>query len=134
MKIVKRAVLLIMTAVLSILGMLGIYAGAATVTDSVSWTMPIQYADTAPLPLSDIGKSTVVWGTQSGGPYPNAVDIPAPATSIQLTRQDLGYGRRCYRVSVTTTAALGSVQSQWSTERCKNVQAPPNEPTGLTVQ
>jgi hypothetical protein len=107
-------------------------AGSST-QDEVSWTMPTQTTDGAALPLSDIAKTTVVWGTAPGGPYTAGTqDVAAPATSVTLSRS--GAGTRCYKINVTTTAAKGSVPSAFSPEGCKTVFAAPNPPTNLTVQ
>ena len=121
-------------ALLSLSALLGIIAippadsAGTTAQDVLSWTMPTQNTDGSPLALAEITKSTVAWGTTPGGPYPNVQDVPAPATTVTLTRPNEGYGRRCYRVSVTST-----VQGLWSAEGCKTVTAPPNAPTGLQV-
>lgn len=108
-------------------------AAANDTQDNLSWTMPTQNTDGSALPLADIAKTTVVWGTAPGGPYTaGSVDVAAPATSVTLTRT--GAGTRCYKVNVTTTAAKGSVAGLFSAEGCKTVFATPNAPTGFTVQ
>lgn len=108
-------------------------AAASDTQDNLSWTMPTQNTDGSALPLADIAKTTVVWGTQPGGPYTaGSQDVAAPATSVTLTRT--GAGTRCYKVNVTTTAAKGSVAGLFSAEGCKTVFATPNAPTGFTVQ
>src|SRR5690348_10401307 len=42
---------------------------ATPVTDTLTWTMPPQYMDGTALPISQIAKTTIVWGTAQGGPY-----------------------------------------------------------------
>lgn len=105
-------------------------SAAPPVTDTLSWNMPTQYTDGSVLALADISKTTVVWGSQPGGPYDNTQDVPAPAVSVVLTRPGTGYGTRCYKVNVTAKGVPGL----YSAEGCKTVQAPPNAPTNLQVQ
>lgn len=126
----------LVAAALAVAAFFGYEADSAAppTTDIVSWTMPAQYVGGAALPLADIAKTTVVWGTVPGGPYSNSQDVMAPATSVTLARAGDGTGTRCYKAAVTTTAARGSMSSQYTDEVCKTVHAPPSAPTGLTVQ
>lgn len=124
--------------VLASLGaVLGIYHATAQTSptqDVLTWAMPTLYSDGSALAASDIAKTTIVWGSKPGGPYTDGTqDVAAPATTVAISRT-ANYGTRCYKASVTTTPAAGGVQSLWSNEACKTVQAPPAAPTGLTVQ
>ncbi len=129
------AVMPALMALLILTGCSNAPAAGSNTQDDLSWTMPTQNTDGSALPLADIGKTTVVWGTVPGGPYTaGSQDVAAPATSVTLTRPGNGVGTRCYKVNVTTTAAKGSVPGLFSAEGCKTVFATPNAPTGLTVQ
>lgn len=106
-------------------------AQSQTATDVVSWTMPATRTDGTPLPVTEIARTTVAWGTTPGGPYPNAQDVAAPATTFTFNRGTPGTGTRCYVAFVTDTD--GRVGGQ-SGERCKTVRAAPGSVSGLTVQ
>jgi hypothetical protein len=121
-------------AVLSFLGLHDAQSAGPTITDSISWTYPTQNIDGSALAASDIALTRIVWGDTPGGPYPNTQDVAAPGLALALIRPGEGYGRRCYRASVITTVARGSLQGLWSGEGCKTVNAPPNQPGNFAVQ
>ena len=128
-KKLTAAVLAALAAVAAFFGFDAV-SGGATVTDNLTWAMPTQYVDGTAIPPGTLTGTRIVWGTAPGGPYANEQDIALPATSAQLTRPGDGYGTRCYRVA----ALIGTANGLWSGEGCKNVQAPPREPTNFQVQ
>jgi hypothetical protein len=105
-------------------------ARAQTVTDTVSWTMPTQRVGGAALPINEIAKTTIAWGTVPGGPYPNIQDVISPAVQFVFTRGTPATGTRCYTAFVTDTQ--GRVGGS-SAEGCKTIVAVPNPPTSLQV-
>lgn len=106
-------------------------ARAQVTTDVVSWTLPTQRTDGSALPVSEIAKTTVAWGTSAAGPFPNVQDVASPGTSHTFTRGAPGTGTRCYVAFVTDTG--GRVGGQVG-PACKTVTAAPGAPTNLQVQ
>jgi hypothetical protein len=105
-------------------------ARAQVVTDTLSWTMPTSRVGGAVLPISEIAKTTIAWGTSPGGPYPNLQDVPSPTTRFVFTRGTPATGTRCYTGFVTDTqGTIGGA----SAEVCKTIVAAPGAPTGLLV-
>lgn len=106
-------------------------AGQAA-TLSVTWQHPTMRTDGTPLALSEIGHTLVeygdcsapgVWGSRQG-----SVEVPAPATGVQITAA--GWGDKCVRgYTVTTTG----VSSDASGVAYKTVPEPPPEPPTLTA-
>lgn len=105
-------------------------AEAQVVTDTVTWVLPTQRTDGSALPVGEIAKTTIAWGTSAAGPFPNVQDVAAPGTSHVFTRSSPGLGTRCYTAFVTDTE--GRVSGSTGPV-CKTVKAAPNAPTGLTV-
>lgn len=100
------------------------------VTDTLTWVMPIARTDGAVLPISEIAKTTIAWGTVPGGPYPNFQDVPSPTTRFVFTRGVPATGARCYTAFVTDTQ--GNVGGS-TPELCKTVVTAPRSPTNLGV-
>ncbi len=105
-------------------------ARAQVVTDTVSWTWPTQRTDGAALPLSEIAKVTISWGTSTAGPFTNPRDVAPPATSTVFTRAAPVTGERCYVAAITDSE--GRVSGQTGPV-CKTVKAAPNAASGLNV-
>ncbi len=134
MNILKRTWKKITATVAAALAAIGIYIGAyaQVVTDRVSWDMPTQRVDGTALPVSEIAKTTIAWGTSVAGPFTNTQDVAAPTTTFTFTRGTPGTGMRCYVLFVTDTD--GRVGAQTPTPGCKTVKAAPGVPSNVAVQ
>lgn len=127
----KKVTAAIAAAILAAGAWLGINDAESqtAVTDTLTWVAPTQFTDNTPIPPGTITGYRYAWGTTAGGPYPNTADVGNVLTA-NVSRPDPGYGTRCYRVA----ALVGSVNGEWSVERCKTVQAPAKAPSGFAVQ
>lgn len=121
----------LIAAALAVAAFFGYDAYSQVVTDAVSWALPTQRMDGSALPVGEIAKTTVAWGTSAAGPFTNVQDVAAPGTSHTFTRSSPGTGVRCYVAFVTDTE--GRVGPQVG-PACKTVKAAPGAATNLTVQ
>jgi hypothetical protein len=129
----RKAWMAVVAGVLAVLGFLGLHdaQSQSTTQDVLTWTHPTQYVDGTALPANLIAKTVIVWGNTPGGPWPNTVDVPAPATTLTVQRGANPYGTRCYKAATVLTTGA---QSSYSVEGCKTVAQPSKAPTDLAVQ
>lgn len=96
---------------------------AGSQSDDVTWTLPTERTDGAPLPASElshteieVSKDGVVIGTDL---------VPAPGVSFTWTRALPPNYTLCYRARVADTEGQ---LSDWTNPVCKTVKARPNPP------
>ena len=80
-------------------------AGQAVAT----WTTPTTYTDMSALPASQIASYNVYYGTTSGGPYTNVVNISGANNSTTIA--NLAVGTWYFVATVVSTNGLESAYS-----------------------
>jgi hypothetical protein len=108
-------------------------AGGQLASDNVSWTLATTYVDGTALTVGpgprQMRETLIQWGLP-GGPYNlGSLRVAAPGTSATIARGATDY-RRCY-IAFTVLNDLST--SVGTGEVCKNINPPPSNPTGLTV-
>jgi len=118
---------------------------SAFADDTLTWQHPIEYTDSTPLNQADIAVTIVRYGAGTTANPPtviSAVNVPAPATSVVVTRDPLVAGTVCYQAATlmkpVPPATIGQqsvyAPSAWV---CKTQTAPtpkkPRPPRTLTV-
>lgn len=116
-----------MRKLLLMLAVLPLPVLAADVT--VSWTNPTTRVDGSPIGAGELATTTLYYGLC--GDTPAALDVPQPATSVDIT--GLAYGEYCFTATVTDVYGLESQLSAQVTKTL-NPTNPPNPPTLLTVE
>jgi hypothetical protein len=94
---------------------------------TVSWTPPTKNTDGSD--LTDLAGYNLYWGSVSGGPYPNVINIP-DASLQSFTTPDLPQG---FKHFVITAYNASDVESDPSMEATGASTATPTPPTNLTV-
>jgi len=108
---------------------------AATPTAVATWVAPTAYTDSTALPASQIAQYTVSYGTTTGGPYTNTVNVLPVNGVVPTTVTITGLTVGTWYFVVTATATNGMVSAN-SNEASKNIvtTAAPNPPTILTIR
>lgn len=124
----------IIAFVLGILAGVGISHAAGT-SATLSWTMPNQYVDTTPLPLSDIGITTITWTRPGSASILGSVNVNAPATTVVVPGLACGNFSFTATVTTTSTAAQPNATSDPTNPAsyATGINCKPNPPTGLTA-
>src|SRR5690606_25191628 len=108
---------------------------SGTGTATLTWTPPTQYTNGDPLPLSEIERYTIYWGTESGE-YSASVDVENGAVQsreIELTVT----GPTTFYFAMTAWAH--GLESDLSNEASKTITLelddfPPGVPQNVTVE
>jgi hypothetical protein len=95
-----------------------------------SWTTPTTYTDLTALPASQIASYNVYYGTTSGGPYTNVVNISGANNTTTIA--NLAVGTWYF---VATVVATNGLESAYSNQASKVIlsSAKPSAVT-ITVQ
>lgn len=119
-----------MKITLALLGLfLPLIATAGTLT--ASWTNPVTYSDTTPLPTSDITQTRVEYGTCNGAAFGTRINqgaVQGALTTITFT----GLPPATYCVRAFTTAK-GTESLASNVSQVTITQAPPNPPVLVTT-
>ena len=113
------------------LAQIGVVAtGEATLT----WNPPTQYINGDPLPLSEIQRYTIYWGTESGV-YPNSLDVENGAVTSRQVELEVTEPTTFYFVM---TAWANDLESEYSNEASKFIDlefedVAPGEPMNVTL-
>lgn len=99
----------------------------------VTWTNPTTYSDSTALPASDITRTRVEYGTNTGpvcGFGTRIADVIANGSATSVSTPNLPIGTYAFR-AFTTAKGVESVASNVA---CRSVvQAAPNPPSAVTV-
>ena len=91
------------------------------------WTPPTENEDGSP--LTDLAGYRIYYGLDDGGPYPHADDISDPS-AIDYTVERLAAGDWYF---VATAYNLANVESAYSGQAARSIQANPDPPQNLQV-
>lgn len=94
-------------------------AGAAIADDTVTVVLPTEYDNGDPLPVSQISRWTVFWGTAENSYQTGALSVQASQLSVTVPRS--GPGKVCY---VVVVADMDGIESDQSEPICRTVRKP----------
>jgi hypothetical protein len=125
----KKLIYVLLTAALFVSALVSAVT-PRTFSAVVTISAPTQYVDGTSLPASQISQYTVNYGTTTGGPYPNIMNIYSVNGVIPTTVTVTGLTVGTWYFVVTATATNGMVSAN-SNEASKNIvtTSAPNPPT-----
>jgi len=106
----------------------------ATGEATLTWNPPTQYVNGDPLPLSDIQRYTIYWGTESGV-YSHSLDVENGAVTSRRVELEVTEPTTFYFV---VTAWARGLESEYSNEASKSIDfefedVAPREPMNVTL-
>ena len=127
----------ILLAVLALLCCASVFAQnvTGTGTATLTWTPPTQYENGDPLPLSEIERYTIYWGTASGE-YTESLDVENGAVQSREIQLEVTGPTTFY---FAMSAWVRGLESALSNEASKTIaleveDLPPGAPQSVTVE
>ena len=104
---------------------------AAWSEDTITWQLPTSRTDGTPLAVSELAVTEIEVRDGPSGQVLQTLSVDIPGVTEVYPRSEPFTGTLCYVARVVDT---GGLQSDWSNEVCRTVNAKPNRPQLLEVK